>query len=328
MGVAALIIHQARFIDTHFWRDYGVTMRPYLLFVSGITGVAGLSLAGRLPLAAVLPLSVVFFLSYGFGQALTDCFQRDTDSLSAPYRPMVRGSISPKDVAVVSLLGLAGGAVVVTYFNWVNVIPASLAIFGLATYTHFKRRWWGGPWYNAWIVSLVVLMGYLSGVGATAAPFRISWPLAGTMLTALAAYANFVLVGYYKDISADRRTGYQTLPVVFGRRVAAVVSDGLAGISFVGAAVVLATAPTAAGIAVATPFVIAAVVAMALAQYRLHSVRTDEEAHRAVGPVVDAYVLIMAGLAAAHRPTWVPALVGCYFAFRWTMQRRPMREQI
>jgi 4-hydroxybenzoate polyprenyltransferase len=324
MSVAALIIHQARFIDMHFWKDYGVTMRPYLLFVSGITGVAGLSLAGRPPLAAVLPLSVVFFLSYGFGQALTDCFQTDTDSLSAPYRP----SIAPNDVAVVSLLGLTVGALVLTYFNWVNVIPACLAIFGLATYTYFKRRWWGGPWYNAWIVSLVVLMRYLSGVGAAGAPLRMSWQLAGTMLTALAAYANFVLVGYYKDISADRRTGYQTLPVVYGRRIAAVVSDGLAGIAFVGAAIVLATAPTAVGLAVATPFVIAAAAATVLAQFRLHGVRSDEEAHRAVGPVVDAYVLIMAGLAAAYRPTWVPALVGCYLAFRWTMQHRPMREQI
>ena len=30
-------------------------------------------------------------------------------------------------------------------------------------------------------------------------------------------YANFVLAGYFKDIEADRATGYRTFPVVFGR---------------------------------------------------------------------------------------------------------------
>ena len=31
-----------------FWRAYGVTMRPYLLFVSGVSGLVGLALADAL----------------------------------------------------------------------------------------------------------------------------------------------------------------------------------------------------------------------------------------------------------------------------------------
>ena len=38
---------------------------------------------------------VASFLAYGFGQALTDWFRRDTDRLSAPYRPL-SGSIQTK----------------------------------------------------------------------------------------------------------------------------------------------------------------------------------------------------------------------------------------
>ena len=79
-----------------FARDYAVTMRPHLLFVSGITGITGLALAPPLPFAATALLCVAFFLSYGFGQALTDCFQLDTDALSSPYRPLVRGTICVK----------------------------------------------------------------------------------------------------------------------------------------------------------------------------------------------------------------------------------------
>ena len=75
MIVAATIVHQARFLDRRFWQDYAVTMRPYLLFISGISGIAGMSLVTGIPLASLIGLSVLFFLTYGFGQALTDCFQ-------------------------------------------------------------------------------------------------------------------------------------------------------------------------------------------------------------------------------------------------------------
>jgi len=69
-----------------FVRAYITTMRPYLLFVSGAAGLVGLSFVpGGASLRVVLAFSALF-LSYGLGQALTDCFQTDTDALSAPYR--------------------------------------------------------------------------------------------------------------------------------------------------------------------------------------------------------------------------------------------------
>ncbi|TFG61883.1 MAG: hypothetical protein E4H28_08295, partial [Gemmatimonadales bacterium] len=107
----------ARILSLAFFRDYVVTMRPYLLFVSGITGITGLALAPRLPFAATALLSAVFFLSYGFGQALTDCSQMDTDALSSPYRPLVRGAIRAKDVFRVSLTGLLLAGVTLFLFS-------------------------------------------------------------------------------------------------------------------------------------------------------------------------------------------------------------------
>ena len=38
-------------------------------------------------------------------------------------------------------------------------------------------------------------------------------------------YANFVLVGYFKDVEADRATGYNTFLVVFGRRLSSIASN-------------------------------------------------------------------------------------------------------
>ncbi|MCC6397730.1 MAG: hypothetical protein IT282_11990, partial [Bacteroidetes bacterium] len=53
-----------------FPRAMLITMRPYLLFLSGITGAAGLAAAPEAPIAIVLPVFLASFFSYGFGQAL------------------------------------------------------------------------------------------------------------------------------------------------------------------------------------------------------------------------------------------------------------------
>lgn len=328
MRAAALIAHHVRPLERGFWGNYLVTMRPYLLFLSGITGLAGLSLASQVTPPAFVALGMVFFFSYGLGQALTDCFQMDTDALSAPERPLVRGAIMREDVIEVSLGGLFVSAIVVVAFNPLNALVAGMTIVGLLTYTWFKRRWWGGPWYNAWIVSLVVLLGYLGGAGAAGDRLTGSVELFGMMFVAFAAYANFVLTGYYKDIAADRATGYRTLPVVFGRRLSAYVSDGIAAIALAGAAVTVLWHGWSAALWPAMAFVFAGAVYAALAQWRLHRVRSDADAHRAIAPVVHSYILVLAGLAAASQPSWTPLLVLFYAGFAWTMTQRPMRSQI
>jgi hypothetical protein len=58
-----------------FLSSYLVTMRPYLLFVSGITGFTGMALSSNNDLIKLSLIFIASFLSYGFGQALTDCFR-------------------------------------------------------------------------------------------------------------------------------------------------------------------------------------------------------------------------------------------------------------
>ncbi len=310
----------ARPTSARFWSAYAVTMRPYLLFVSGITGIVGLSLGHAVGIIPLMVLGLAFLLSYGFGQALTDCFQTDTDALSSPYRPLVRGIVVRGDVLIVSLLGLATCGAALAAFNPVNVLLGIAAAAGLVTYTWFKRRWWGGPWYNAWIVALLVAMGYL----AVGGPPSWSPALIGSMLVALLAYANFVLAGYFKDIEADRATGYRTAPVVFGRRRTSWASDVLA----VGAFLAAIPALTDGFVPLALVFIIPAATWSLLGQWRLHRVHHDTEAHAAIGPVVHTYVFLLAGIAVAHQPAWVIGLIPFIIAYGWTMSRRPMATQI
>jgi 4-hydroxybenzoate polyprenyltransferase len=307
-------------------------MRPYLLFVSGITGIAGLSFAADFSPTFGLLLAATFFLSYGFGQALTDCFQTDTDSISSPYRPLVRGTIRKGDVFVVSVIGLTACGLVMVLGN-LNAIPlAVMGILGLASYTYFKRRWWAGPFYNAWIVAVVYLIGVLDGVPG--AGFADLWhpEVLATAAVVFFGYANFVLSGYFKDISADRATGYNTLPVRYGMRVSSLISDLFAALSAVGSGIVLVLIDTAgdhAGLPLTALFVAGAGLGASLvAQARLHQVRDEREAHRAINPVVHAYVLLLSAIAVAQQPQWAPFLAVFYAAFWITMWRRPATEQI
>lgn len=326
-GGPGAAIAPARLASPAFARAYLTTMRPYLLFVSGFTGVLGMALAPALPLWPAFALGAVCFLSYGFGQALTDCFQTDTDVLSAPYRPLVRGEVRRRDVLIVSLLGLAASGAVLIAFHPLNAVLTLAAVAGLATYTWFKRRWWGGPWYNAWIVALLVAIGYLAGLGYAGLPPVWRPELGWALAVAFFGYANFVLAGYFKDVEADRATGYQTFPVVFGWRAAAWVSDALAAAAVLSLAGLAAAAPHGLG-AVWFVFTPAAVLATLLAQARLHRVRRDRDAHGPIALTVHAYLLLTAAATAALVPSWALGLAAGYFTFLAVLRARPMKEQV
>ncbi len=314
-----------------FARSYVITMRPYLLFVSGITGIAGLALGPGIGTGDAMLLAGAFFLSYGFGQALTDCFQTDTDALSAPYRPLVQGRVRRRDVLLVSLAGLLLCGVVIASYRAANALFAGLTVAGLVTYTYFKRRWWAGPFYNAWIVALLVVMGYLAA-GGQASPRQWSPALVGTLIVAFFGYANFVLTGYYKDISADRATGYRTLPVVFGLKPSTIVSDAFAVLAVSGAALAASGLLTPGGVSpqgtVGAAMLAAGLVTTIIAQVRQHGVRDAATAYRAIVPVVHAYVFLLAGIAALHQPGWALPLLLFYGAYLVAMARRPEKGQV
>ena len=310
----------------YFW----ITMRPYLLFVSGITGIVGLSFAPPLSIFTSAVLFLTFFLSYGFGQALTDCFQIDTDSLSSPYRPLTQGVISRKSVLTVSLTGLFLIGLILTAHALNNLFLTALAISGLATYTYFKKQWWAGPFYNAWIVSLLCLIACNAGNGNIRIVGKTEFCL--VLLVVFFGYANFVLSGYFKDISADRKTGYNTLPVVYGLKISKLISDVFAVLTLLLCGAVLCLLSTSKSPAFIHPyalliFVFGAVTSI-VAQIRLHQVQHESEAHRAISLVVHTYILQLASVAIVQKPDWSVFISLFYLGFILTMGFRPMKVQI
>lgn len=337
-GISVTPAAPAPLLSIRFLRAYVMTMRPYLLFVSGITGLVGMALVRDVPTPGALLVGIAFFLSYGFGQALTDCFQMDTDAISAPWRPLIQARVRRSHVLAVSLVGLiAVGATLTAAHGW-NLPLVIAMIAGLATYTHFKRIWWAGPPWNAWIVTLVCAAGLLAGLGLAPAGMNGAGTartdavaVTGTMVAVFFGYMNFVLAGYFKDIGADRATGYRTMPVHHGRRASSSVSSLFAIVAMIGGIVAFGSAPSPVSVphgAVAAALLLLGAVCSFVAQLRLHDVRSDHAAHGAVVPVVHSYVLILAAISAAHRPDWTGVLVAFVAVYVIAIAWRPDRSQV
>ncbi|RMG24859.1 MAG: hypothetical protein D6732_23195, partial [Methanobacteriota archaeon] len=309
-----------------FWKMYWITMRPYLLFVSGTAGLVGLAFVPFHDIAAIWLIFGVFFFSYGFGQALTDCFQTDTDAISSPYRPLVQGKISRSEVLMVSLGGLLTGVTVLALFNIYILIPGILAVIGLATYTFFKRTWWGGPPWNSWIVALLVIIARMTEPESDLAILR-NWYYVGAgfwYATAMVffAYLNFVVMGYLKDISADRVTGYRTFPVVFGWDATVIYSDVAALLAMVNAVLALNSIPQAS--VGGWMMLLVAVAINFHAQFTIHQIRDEQLAYGPIANVVRAFVLYGLSIAGAIQHDWLPWLIVYYLAFEGNLRLRPM----
>ena len=315
-------------VPARFWRGFAVTLRPYLFFVSGAAGLVGLAAAPPLPLPAFTLALGAFFISYGLGQALTDVFQTDTDSISSPYRPLVRGEISRGAVLLVSLSGLLLCGLTLALFNPWNLALSAAAVAGLAAYTPLKRRWWGGPPCNAAVVALLPAMGFLcvepSPMRAITSPIL---PLATGSV--FASYAVFVLLGYLKDVEADRATGYATIAVRFGRRTAVLASGAFGAASLAASLLLLGRVPGwSASRWPGVALWLAGAMLLVAAHVKALSVRQDAEAFPAVVLSVRSFLALHLGEVSVLRAALAPLAIGLLVLFEATLARRPCQEQI
>ena len=304
-------------------RALWVTGRPYLMFVSGAAALVGLAL-GRAPITHVVPAFVVLFLSYGLGQALTDVFQTDTDALSAPERPLVQGTIDKRTVLIASLVGLTACAAVIMLLSPAAALPAAIAIAMLATYTPLKRRWWGGPPWNSAVVALLPLLGCMAA-GTGLAEALANGAVRAARVSLFGTYGVFVLLGYLKDVEADRATHYNTVAVRFGRRATVVASAAFATLGLAASVwLVQARLTVSAGTALWSVGAALLVGAHVLAWKST----TDYDAWPGIQASVHGFVALHLGEAAAIKPGWTFVAWLLFGASIVAMLQRPVRRQV
>ena len=313
--------------SSRFYAALFIHMRPYLLFVSGAAGLTGMAISDASHIGTTLFLMafIPFFLGYGFGQALTDCFQVDTDSISAPYRPLVKGTVSVRDIGAVSLTCLILISTAIIFLNPYNILWCILSIVGLATYTYFKKHFWfAGPFYNGWIVMLLPVIGFMAmseGGYAILSNLKL-WVLCGLTFF---SYANFVLMGYLKDITADRKTGYQTFPVKFGWNTTVWAGD-----LFVLLAILLSYFLVGFDDVISSIIWSIGTVVAISGQWSGHFIKNKVEAHASypIVSTVRAFILWHLAVAVHLRPEWLLFAILFYLLFELVLFTRPEKEQI
>lgn len=325
-----LTLNQYKLFSLDFIKAYVITMRPYLMFVSGVTGIVGLAFTNEPNILSTTLIFVAAFLSYGFGQVLTDCFQIDTDSISSPYRPLTQGIVSKNHFLILSTLGLIFCVAVFSINNPINILLGITSGLGLATYTYFKKKFWSGPFYNAWIVGVLCIIAFMCRKNEFGNIVNSGFYL--VVIAVFFGYANFVLSGYFKDIEADRITGYNTLPVKHGRKISAYVSDLFAFLMIIFGAAILShevqDSRLTQSLIFPLIFLIASLILAIIGQVLLHRVQTDDEAHSAIALVIHSYILQFSGLTLLKKPEWLVFLIIFYIGFNFVLKIRPAKSQI
>jgi len=318
-------------LTLRFWKAYWITLRPYLFFISGIAGFYGIANNPDIPLYKLVLGTAAFLFTYGLGQALTDVFQTDTDSISSPYRPLVQGLITKKQVFCVSLTGLFFCVLIFTVFNPWMLLPGIIGVLGLITYTFFKRRWWGGPFWNAWIVAALALMGKMVHTFEFSRIFDAN--LIFGMLSFFFSYAVFVLTGYLKDISADSQTNYQTIPVRFGWKTTVVISLLYTLIAIAFSFLILKNSnifrfDSSSGIVIFIIWAISIVI-YALAYVQLLTIQENEKkAFVGIENIVRGFLLIHLAESMAFKPSLLAFGIGYYLLFEIVLFIRPEKSQV
>ena len=149
-----------------------------------------------------------------------------------------------------------------------------------------------------------------------------------TISTVFWGYANFVLSGYFKDISADAATSYDTLPVHFGRRLSAIVSDLFGLLAALSSGAIIFSKSLTNNSVIALLFYCLGMLLSLISQIKLHKVKTDEEAHPAIALTVHSYILLLSSVATSYRPSWGILLIFYYILFNVVMKLRPNRNQV
>ena len=170
-------------------------------------------------------------------------------------------------------------------------------------------------------------MGFLCGEPSPVRAF-LSPLLPLAMASAFASYAVFVLLGYLKDVEADRPTGYVTLPVRFGRRATVLVSLVHAFVAIASSSLLVARGG-AADASLVLLVLWATGAAGLLASHALAwNVRRDADASPAITASVVSFVALHLAEAALLLPALERLVLPVLAFVVVALLARPCREQV
>ena len=189
---------------------------PYWLMTGGLSLLTAFAIT-RKPFSLSIQTDLLIFFSMAFitsaGFAINDYFDRESDAVIKPKRPIPSGALSLKQVVAVSSVLFVAGLIMASYINWLSfaIIAADSAL--LLVYSIVVKRKSG--------FAANVLVGILTGTAFMFGEATITIPPTISLISLSLYPIAFGTIGgnVLRDVlslDGDSKTGYPTLPQKIG----------------------------------------------------------------------------------------------------------------
>jgi len=189
---------------------------PYWLMTGGLSLLTAFAITKK-PLSLGIQTDLLIFFSMAFitsaGFAINDYFDRESDAVIKPKRPIPSGALSLKQVVAISTVLFAAGLIMASYINWLSfTIIAADSILLLIYSTLVKRK-------SGFVAN--VLVGILTGTAFMFGEATITVPPTVSLISLSLYPIAFGTIGgnVLRDVlslDGDSKTGYPTLPKKIG----------------------------------------------------------------------------------------------------------------
>lgn len=194
---------------------------PYWLMTGGLSLLTALAInkeAINLEIGLLTFFSMAFITSAGF--AVNDYFDRESDAVIKPKRPIPSGALSLKQVVLVSSVFFAIGLILAVLINALSLLILIIDSVLLLFYSAIVKRKSG--FAANILVGLLTGTAFLYGEAATLGSNAVN-PLSLSMISVSLYPIAFGTIGgnILRDIlssEGDSKVGYPTLPQTIGNR--------------------------------------------------------------------------------------------------------------
>ena len=187
---------------------------PYWLMTGGLSLLTAFAITKSIldPIMILLVFfSMAFITSAGF--ALNDYFDRESDAVIKPKRPIPSGALNLKQVILVSVVFFATGLILALMINWLSFLILLVDSLVLVAYSAFVKRWSG--------FAANMLVGLLVGTAFLYGEAVITGAISLVSLSLYPIFLGTVGGNILRDIlssEGDSRVGYPTLPQKVGNK--------------------------------------------------------------------------------------------------------------
>lgn len=196
---------------------------PYWLMTGGLSVLTAFAIT-KAPLSISVQTVLLIFFSMAFitsaGFAINDYFDRESDAVIKPKRPIPSGALSLKQVVIISGVLFALGLVMAALINWLSFAIIAVDSLLLLVYSFMVKR------KSGFVAN--VLVGILTGTAFMYGQATITSPATVNLISLSLYPIAFGTIGgnVLRDIlsvEGDSKVGYPTLPQKIGSVSAAKV---------------------------------------------------------------------------------------------------------